>query len=276
MHPIFSTDKFYIVHKNICVNQEESDIAVSSQYTTESLREIKFLKSLTFISHPQIPSGLPLLCYGRNTTARAGDARVSTGCTTAHFSSVPEAVLCSDPRRIHAKSVSDRSRSILEVFHFLGLFFLMMTFQTNAHGTTPFFHELQALSASIVQCLCLLAESLTNNVSAHVCHLKSIIIQTQLIFPPQTFLMSNLWQCPLQPCLFVCVQAHLYSICVRVIDRWWRISWSRLGYVSGILHRNDIPPLVCFPPVSYSSVQSRSARLLLCRLQLFPLPFLSN
>lgn len=124
--------------------------------------------------------------------------------------------------------------------------------------------------------LSLLAESLTNNVSAHVCHLKSIIIQTQLIFPPQTYLMCNLWQCPLQPCLFVCVQAHLYSICVRVIDRWWRISWRRLGYVSRFLHCNDIPPCVCFPPVSYSSVQSGSARLLLCRLQLFPLPFLSN
>lgn len=114
MHPIFPLIMLHCEQK-ICGNQEESYLAVSSQHTAESYREMKFLKLLTFISHPQIPPGLSLLCYGRDTAARADDARVSTGCTTAHFSSVPGAVLCSAPRRI-------RAESILEVFHFLGLF----------------------------------------------------------------------------------------------------------------------------------------------------------
>lgn len=60
-------------------------------------------------------------------------------------------------------------------------------------------------------------------------------------------------------CVCLCVQAHLYSICALAIDRCWLISWSRLGYVSRFLHSNDIPLCVCFPPVSYSLVQSRSA-----------------
>lgn len=67
------------------------------------------------------------------------------------------------------------------------------------------------------QCLCLLADALTDNKSAQSCHLNSVS-DSQLIFPPQTFPMSNLWKCPLQPCMFVCVQAHLYGICVLAID----------------------------------------------------------
>lgn len=39
---------------------------------------------------------------------------------------------------------------------------------------------------------------------------------------------------------------------------------------------NDIPQCVSLPPVSYSSVQSRSAGCSTKGLKLFPFPFLSN